>query len=96
MKSWLCKDFAGEFYLTRDHWDACAAKEDGRFCLDLEADLHLYLASEVECTVCGGRAMACAVLGHRPPTDKTVWKHPPAAAVDTAADAADTDGGPLP
>lgn len=36
VKAWLCKDLAGEFYLTRDHWDACAAIEDGRYCVDLE------------------------------------------------------------
>jgi hypothetical protein len=35
--------------------------------------------AERECPVCGGRAMACAVLGHRPPGDRTEWKRKPAA-----------------
>lgn len=31
------------------------------------------IAPHTVCTVCGGRAAACRVLGHRPPGDETKW-----------------------
>lgn len=33
-----------------------------------------------ECEVCGGRAMTCAVLGHRPSYDRTEWRRTRASA----------------